>query len=632
MNHGDTFLSGLDTLRTRPDRKVSPWFIYVPSLLLFVYILLRAKLVALNWDEAFTFFEFVRHPKWTPHDFNYMSANNHLLNTWLMKCSVTFFGESELALRLPNVLAGGVFFFYVTKLLAKICAKPWQLFAGFCLVALNPFLLDFFSMARGYGLSLGLLAAALFYLVQSVEAEFKIKHALLAQLLLAIAILANLTLIIFLVAVTGVLLLLVWRRGKIIQLLLLLPLPALLLIFLWPYYHQLKTVGAFFYGEEVQTFRSWLDSLATPMAYTLSWTQPYLRTLLAIFFCLPFFYTLYRLRKLFSAPSSRIATILCLPFALVIAGSFLQHYLLGTNLLAGRTALFFFPLAAFSWIVALKEEERKVSNILLGFSSAVFLLLFLFTMNTHLFIDFREQADVKAAMQKIKEQNVTAEEPLFARSIRTDLPYDLPMNYYRMRFGLDQFSHILRKENIEGESWFYDVCDSAKLPAGLQLVQYFPSTHTALCRPATPAHFRNRAEVWQDFEHEDPYRELLRDTLFLGDQGTFADAPHEYSIGVPIAVADSIREKVSAVTVSCRLRYTTRNTSALLMFVFTNEKEEVIETMHFTELSVKAGEWSVTGWTRPLPAHTKKVRVFLWNRDKARVYMDNVAIRLLEKV
>src|ERR1051325_3912111 len=90
------------------ENSIRRWHLFLPAIFLFIYIILRAKKLSLTWDEANTFWEYVRTPRWLPQEFNYMSANNHLLNTWLMKICAMCFGESEFSLRLPNVLAGAV--------------------------------------------------------------------------------------------------------------------------------------------------------------------------------------------------------------------------------------------------------------------------------------------------------------------------------------------------------------------------------------------------------------------------------------------------------------------------------------------------------------------------------------------
>src|SRR4051812_47189516 len=107
-------------------RFLNRWYLILPAILLFIYIILRAKFAALTWDEGHTFFEFVRNPNWIPKNYNFMSANNHLLNTWLMKITVGLFGESEWALRLPNILSGGIFLLVLTRLLTKIFSS-WKI-------------------------------------------------------------------------------------------------------------------------------------------------------------------------------------------------------------------------------------------------------------------------------------------------------------------------------------------------------------------------------------------------------------------------------------------------------------------------------------------------------------------------
>src|SRR5262249_21108054 len=70
------------------------------------------------------------------------------------------FGNTELSLRLPTLfgyllyLGGGVW------LLMRL-QNVWLSIAGFLLLNLNPFLLDFFFLSRGYGLALGFLMLSL---------------------------------------------------------------------------------------------------------------------------------------------------------------------------------------------------------------------------------------------------------------------------------------------------------------------------------------------------------------------------------------------------------------------------------------------------------------------------------------
>ena len=70
---------------------------------LWCYSLTRAATLSFTHDECYTYrivSEFSR---------AWRSANNHVLNTLLMKPFQLFFGDAEFSLRLPNSLAHGVF-------------------------------------------------------------------------------------------------------------------------------------------------------------------------------------------------------------------------------------------------------------------------------------------------------------------------------------------------------------------------------------------------------------------------------------------------------------------------------------------------------------------------------------------
>lgn len=124
----------------------------------------RAATVPFTIDESLSFAIFTWDPSWGA------KANNHLLNTTLMQWCSSLFGNSEISLRLPNVLAHGVYLLCTFGLVTRV-RHPGLRVAGFMLFNLNLFLLDFFSLARGYGLALAAEALSLYLLVQSRPGE-----------------------------------------------------------------------------------------------------------------------------------------------------------------------------------------------------------------------------------------------------------------------------------------------------------------------------------------------------------------------------------------------------------------------------------------------------------------------------
>src|ERR1051326_3454816 len=129
------------------------------SVLLFAYIVARVCMLSFTHDEAFTYLHYVRCSWETINHLTY--TNNHLLNTWLMKFCNNLFGNSEFSLRLPNVLSYILFLHFSRKLLLVVTDARLAL-GGWLFLNLNPFVLDFFSLARGYGISLGFFMMGLY--------------------------------------------------------------------------------------------------------------------------------------------------------------------------------------------------------------------------------------------------------------------------------------------------------------------------------------------------------------------------------------------------------------------------------------------------------------------------------------
>ena len=108
----------------------------------------RASTFPFVHDESLSFTIVNGEPGWGA------SPNNHLLNTFLMRLCSTLFGNSELSLRAPNILAHVLYLVSSILLLRRLQHVLLQV-VGFVFLNLNPFMLDFFFLARGYGLALG---------------------------------------------------------------------------------------------------------------------------------------------------------------------------------------------------------------------------------------------------------------------------------------------------------------------------------------------------------------------------------------------------------------------------------------------------------------------------------------------
>jgi hypothetical protein len=176
------------------QKKLSGEVIFYVALFLFLwaYLWLRAIYTQLTHDETATFYRYIQPALFMPYAHD-LSANNHILNSILSYFFYSVFGMSPLVLRLANLLAFPFYFIYVVKF-AGLLRQSWIRITGVIMLACLHNFLEFFALSRGYGLSMGLLLPALWYLIRALE-QAKASDFLRTLLLLALAVAANLTLL-----------------------------------------------------------------------------------------------------------------------------------------------------------------------------------------------------------------------------------------------------------------------------------------------------------------------------------------------------------------------------------------------------------------------------------------------------
>jgi len=134
-----------------------PAWLYCAALSVWLWETARAAVQSITIDEAHTYWAFVARPwpaHWTP------AANNHVLNSMLMRLAVALFGVSHLTLRAPALLGAAIYLGSAVVLVRAVAGRPVERLALFACLAGNPFVLDFLVAARGYSLALGFLLAA----------------------------------------------------------------------------------------------------------------------------------------------------------------------------------------------------------------------------------------------------------------------------------------------------------------------------------------------------------------------------------------------------------------------------------------------------------------------------------------
>lgn len=308
----------------------------------------RAATSSFTHDESLSFAIF----NWSP-DLG-RTANNHLLNTWLMRLCSSLFGNSELSLRSPNVVAHAIYL-VSTLLLLRRLERPLIQVLGFVLLALNPFVLDFFSLARGYGLALACLMSSLYLLARAHEEEPEGRRAIyafLSTLSAALAVLANFS---FLTYYVPMVLVAAWvaasdrsyrrfSRDRIVVAAVLLGAGALFAGF--PLYKLilLRRAGELYFGGNTGFFSDTVEGLVRASAYSNTLSRPATAAIAVVLIGMALAVLAvgaWRFRRQAEAP-------LALVFAALLAGSaalaFVERYLFHVLWPIERAAVYYIPL------------------------------------------------------------------------------------------------------------------------------------------------------------------------------------------------------------------------------------------------------------------------------------------------
>ena len=174
----------------------------IVSILLIIYSVYRAATISFTIDESISYNVFVPLSFMDIVSFKIAIANNHMLNTLCMKYISQLFGSSELLLRFPSILSHIVYIIFSYKITRKV-SSPVILLAGFLFLNLNPYLLDFFSLARGYAMAVAFTVVSIYFLLNYIEFS-KAKNITWSLIFAVLAVLSNFTLLIFFISLIAV--------------------------------------------------------------------------------------------------------------------------------------------------------------------------------------------------------------------------------------------------------------------------------------------------------------------------------------------------------------------------------------------------------------------------------------------
>ncbi|MBS1940147.1 MAG: hypothetical protein JST38_04640 [Bacteroidetes bacterium] len=565
------------------------------------YIIARAVHVPFVQDEANSVWYYLRPGEFLPFR-SRPDAGNHFMSTMLGLAGFELFGYTELAIRWGSIIA-----FLIYAWGCWVMARPFPLLLRWCaLLALAwcPFLLDFFSLFRGYGISMAGWIWALYALTRIASANTTRNWWLLVAAA-GCALFANLSLIPDIAIVLALALALQFGNRKMPRSALVeTAFPALLLgavlLFTTIIAFDLRSRNLLYLGSgngTMATVQSLYRSIFSRSASNA------MLALLAAPVCLAFILVTRRILVGLSLKTPLVVLTGVL-FADMAARTAMFH-LLGTNFPEGRAALHWLPL--YLLIIA------HLCNVLYawrpwGHAASLFLLAGPFwtlqDLNTNRLISEYELAIPKRFVREAHSLQDSLGRPL------------LVSGHFRSEWALLQASMgippIEMREDIDP-----DDPDDARILAGSTLKQYglgyhtwgtSPSGNVLLLLPDQPA-------KWN----------LVADTTLPVISGkeefTALPMPHTVEAGSTGLLLE-FNARLTAADRDADLQLVT----ALEDLAGNSTRYDGVRFEHWTELS--AGADVAVARFLPRRGPGQRWNVYLWNARRSEFRMDHIRIHL----
>ncbi|MCB0795663.1 MAG: hypothetical protein KDB88_13085 [Flavobacteriales bacterium] len=481
-------------------------FLILLALVLLGMTVHRAYVASFTHDESFSYLFYIDagYSELLRGDLTY--SNNHILNTVGMKLSSALFGTSELALRAPNLFALAI---YLAVCVALLLRSRWMIAlpVGMLLMT-NPFLLELFSLARGYGLLTGFLALALFAFQSALRSQHK--GALLAGHISGLlACLSNFAGVpAYLSLSIGFFLLehrwrpgwrpVHWLHGMLLRI----HMVAFVLVMAVLYRPLSLSLASntYDFGEQYGvwdgTIRTWSLSL---FSYRSGW-EGYLVYPSIAFAMVLVIAGIWLIRQAISDPPddrSTPRTASALPILMVLgtlAIVELKHIISGTDLLKGRFAMFLFPFVLFS-LLALMGGTR--STLMRALSASIVLIGGL-TSGVSFFsgfgpkssVEWRYDVNTKEVMLLLEQEHQALPTDTSRLHVGISWVFEPTMNFYRQTMGLGRIAPFDRSGFSPTDEMRYELTTMGHSDmAGYTLVKDFPESASRLWRKEEPGSY-----------------------------------------------------------------------------------------------------------------------------------------------
>ena len=468
------------------DKRVAYFCLMVASGL-FAYVAYRAHHLSFTHDESLTFSILFGNESYTN------SANNHLLNTYLMDFCLRIWGDTEGVLRLPNVLGFLIYSFFSYKISKRLTGFFLQI-ACFLLLLLNPFILDFFSLARGYGLSLAMMVGSIYFLLKILDNHKSLIDNYLFALFSIYAVIANFTLLIFYLAVMSVwgLIWLYHEKWKVF--IRLTPLSILLahsiiLFNLMKFLLYLKSINGLYAGGTSGFVKSVVDSNIICFLYNENMSDGFLKDTL-VYVVIVSFLIVFVLNfiAIFKKPFLKSSLVLMVLLVMTIVIPIVQNRVLGILYPTERTASFYYILWVLPCVFYAFEKPilKKIHTISIYVFTGFIILNFINTANLKYCYVWKYDADTKDMMLTVNQLHIEKKLPNSVQLTVFWLNEPAAKRYYRPQLYYEWITiNRFQVNKIQGDDvYFLPEKEASKEPfkSRFSVLKYYEDSKMVLLK------------------------------------------------------------------------------------------------------------------------------------------------------
>jgi hypothetical protein len=451
-------------------------FCIITSILIFVYLLIRAYFVPFLHDEIMTFWFYVDTGEYIPFKYNIdvNAANNHLINTFICRFFYNYFGYSPFILRISNLIFIPFYCYFSYKIAKSLNSKFLALILFLSFITIHP-IVEFLALCRGYGISFAMLLGSFWY-ANSYNKSNKILHLLFSIIAALIALSANLSLMLIFISILFyfTLKIIINRERLFLKLLIIITFGLLPLIILTKYSFLLQKGGALYYGSQDGFWTLTVTSLLKSLVNTNKEINHLVLYILSLIFIVGFS------RFIFKNLSVKILNSNCFFYGFLlfsnVVGLVLLNTLFKVNYPDDRAAFYFYYLFIIAFIFLIDEIQSQ--NFKFRTIKIITLIFFIFPFNflyglnlTHVSV-YKEDRIPYHFYDKLKEKSESCVMPVvgshFGRTLVTAFHNyldngNLSKNYDSHYPSLIPDFQIIKHDDLDFFKFNYFIIDYDKI-------------------------------------------------------------------------------------------------------------------------------------------------------------------------